>query len=125
MRKNDLVIYCNEQNIGDKPMYKKELEGSLGKIFKVKGKGGDYISLYNENFPNFYNINLFRKIEISSAFIKKYLNGDILNFCINNSQKSITYIESSLYSKYGYNLNVKVCSILAKVFSIESYIKNK
>lgn len=125
MRKNDLVIYCNEQNIGDKPMYKKELEGSLGKIFKVKEKSGDYISLYNENFSNFYNINLFRKIEISSASIKKYLNGDILNFCINNSQKSISYLESSLYAKYGYKLNIKICSILAQSFSIESYIKNK
>lgn len=125
MRKNDLVIYCNEQNIGDKPMYKKELEGSLGKIFKVKEKKGGYISLYNENFSNFYNINLFRKIKISNTFIKKYLNEDILNFCINNSQKNTSYLESSLYAKYGYKLNIKVCSILAQEFSIESYIKNK
>ena len=125
MRKNDYIIYCNEQNTGDKPMYKKELEGNLGKIFKVKGKSGDYISLYNENFSNFYNINLFRKIKISNTFIKKYLNEDILNFCINNSQKSISYIESSLYAKYSYKLDIKLCNILAKAFSIESYIKNK
>ena len=123
MRKNDLVIYCNEQNTGDKPMYKKELEGNLGKIFKVKRKSGGDISVYNENFHNFYNTNLFKKIKISNIFIKKYLNENILNFCINNSQKSISYIESSLYSKYSYKLDIKLCNIIAKAFSIESYIK--
>ena len=73
MKKNDLVIYCNEQSVGDKPMYKKELEGNLGKIFKVKRKSGGDISVYNENFHNFYNTNLFKKIKISNEFIKKYL----------------------------------------------------
>ena len=123
MRKNDLIIYCNEQNAGDIPMYKKELDGNLGKIFKVKGRRGNYISLYDGNFFNLYDVNLFRKINISNAFIKKYLNENILNFCINNSQKSISYIESSLYSKYSYKLDIKLCNILAKAFSIESYIK--
>ena len=123
MRKNDLVIYCNAQNVGDKPMYRKELDGNLGKIFKVKGNSNGYISLCDENFFNLYNANLFRKIKISNAFIKKYLNENILNFCINNSQKSISYIEASLYSKYSYKLDIKLCNILAKAFSIETYTK--
>ena len=123
MRKNNLFIYCNAQSVGDKPMYKKELEGNLGKIFKVKRKSGGDILVCNENFRNFYNANLFKKIKVSNVFIKKYLNGDILNFCINNSQKSISYIESSLYTKYSYKLDIKLCNIIAKAFSVESYIK--